>query len=199
MEVLQEGTFYRVGGVKKIVTDVRLIVATNRNLERMVKEGQFREDLYYRISVFPIKLPPLRERIEDLYSIIEDTLPSICERLEIEPLMLTDEALQKMKQYQWPGNIRELENVLEKAAVISEGNFIRAEDVILDNNVAGNQISKNLKEKMRSYEKELIQAAFVQFAGNRKAVAEYLGISKTNLFEKVHQYGIDENPEEKKI
>ncbi len=199
LEVLQEGTFYRVGGVKKIVTDVRLIVATNRNLERMVKEGQFREDLYYRISVFPIKLPPLRERIEDLYSIIEDTLPSICERLEIEPLMLTDEALQKMKQYQWPGNIRELENVLEKAAVISEGNFIRAEDVILDNNVAGNQISKNLKEKMRSYEKELIQAAFVQFAGNRKAVAEYLGISKTNLFEKVHQYGIDENPEEKKI
>ena len=199
LEVLQEGTFYRVGGVKKIVTDVRLIVATNRNLEHMVKEGQFREDLYYRISVFPIKLPPLRERIEDLYSIIEDTLPSICERLEIEPLMLTDEALQKMKQYQWPGNIRELENVLEKAAVISEGNFIRAEDVILDNNVAGNQISKNLKEKMRSYEKELIQAAFVQFAGNRKAVAEYLGISKTNLFEKVHQYGIDENPEEKKI
>ena len=199
LEVLQEGTFYRVGGVKKIVTDVRLIVATNRNLERMVKEGQFREDLYYRISVFPIKLPPLRERIEDLYSIIEDTLPSICERLEIDPLMLTDEALQKMKQYQWPGNIRELENVLEKAAVISEGNFIRAEDVILDNNVAGNQISKNLKEKMRSYEKELIQAAFVQFAGNRKAVAEYLGISKTNLFEKVHQYGIDENPEEKKI
>lgn len=199
LEVLQEGTFYRVGGVKKIVTDVRLIVATNRNLERMVKEGQFREDLYYRISVFPIKLPPLRERIEDLYSIIEDTLPSICERLEIEPLMLTDEALQKMKQYQWPGNIRELENVLEKAAVISEGNFIRAEDVVLDNNVAGNQISRTLKEKMRSYEKELIQAAFVQFAGNRKAVAEHLGISKTNLFEKVHQYGIDENPEEKKI
>lgn len=198
LEVLQEGTFYRVGGVKKILTDVRLIVATNRNLERMVKEGQFREDLYYRISVFPIKLPPLRERIEDLYSIIEDTLPGICQRLEIEPLMLTDGALQKMKQYNWPGNIRELENVLEKAAVVSEGSFIRAEDVNLDNSVAGNQIARNLKEKLRSYEKELIQAAFEQFSGNRKLVAEYLGISKTNLFEKVHQYGIDEHPEEKK-
>lgn len=199
LEVLQEGTFYRVGGVKKIRTDVRLIVATNRNLERMVKEGQFREDLYYRISVFPIKLPPLRERIEDLYSIIEDTLPGICQRLEIEPLMLTDGALQKMKQYNWPGNIRELENVLEKAAVVSEGSFIRAEDVNLDNSVAGNQIARNLKEKLRGYEKELIQAAFEQFSGNRKLVAEYLGISKTNLFEKVHQYGIDEHPEEKKI
>lgn len=199
LEVLQEGTFYRVGGVKKIRTDVRLIVATNRNLERMVKEGQFREDLYYRISVFPIKLPPLRERIEDMYSIIEDTLPGICQRLEIEPLMLTDGALQKMKQYNWPGNIRELENVLEKAAVVSEGSFICAEDVNLENSVAGNQIARNLKEKLRGYEKELIQAAFEQFSGNRKLVAEYLGISKTNLFEKVHQYGIDEHPEEKKI
>ena len=199
LEVLQEGTFYRVGGTRKISTDVRLIVATNRDLERMVKEGKFREDLYYRISVFPIKLPPLRERIADLYSIIEDTLPAICARLEIEPLMLTDDALQKMKQYQWPGNIRELENVLEKAAVLSEGNFIRADDVILDNHIAGSAITRSLKEKMKLYEKELIQAAFVQFSGNRRLVAEYLGVSKTNLFEKVHQYGIDEYPEEKKL
>ena len=99
MEVLQDGTFYRVGGVKKISTDVRLIVATNRNLEQMVKEGKFREDLYYRISVFPIKLPPLRDRIADLYSIIEDTLPLIYSRLEVEPMILTDDALQKMKKY----------------------------------------------------------------------------------------------------
>lgn len=195
LEVLQEGTFYRVGGVKKISSDVRLIVATNRNLEKMVKNGQFREDLYYRISVFPIHLPPLRERIEDLYSIIEDTLPQICERLEIEPLMLTDAAMKKMKEYQWTGNIRELENVLEKAAVLSEGNFIREEDVILENSISGNQISKTLKEKLREYEKELIQNAFVQYSGNRRLVAESLGISKTNLFEKIHQYGIDEYPE----
>lgn len=195
LEVLQEGTFYRVGGVKKISSDVRLIVATNRNLEKMVKDGQFREDLYYRISVFPIHLPPLRERIDDLYSIIEDTLPEICERLDIEPLMMTDEALEKMKPYQWPGNIRELENVLEKAAVLSEGNFIRAEDVVLENSIAGSRLSKTLKEKLRDYEKELIQNAFSQFSGNRRMVAEYLGISKTNLFEKIHQYGIDEKSE----
>ena len=199
LEVLQDGTFYRVGGVKKISTDVRLIVATNRNLEQMVKEGKFREDLYYRISVFPIKLPPLRERIADLYSIIEDTLPLICSRLEVEPMILTDDALQKMKQYRWPGNIRELENVLEKAAVISEGNFIHAEDIKLDNSIAGSPIAKSLKEKMKLYEKELIQTAFEQFSGNRRLVAEYLGISKTNLFEKVHQYGIDEEPEERNI
>lgn len=199
LEVLQDGTFYRVGGVKKISTDVRLIVATNRNLEQMVKEGKFREDLYYRISVFPIKLPPLRDRIADLYSIIEDTLPLIYSRLEVEPMILTDDALQKMKQYRWPGNIRELENVLEKAAVISEGNFIHAEDIKLDNSIAGSPIAKSLKEKMKLYEKELIQTAFEQFSGNRRLVAEYLGISKTNLFEKVHQYGIDEKPEERNV
>ena len=102
LEVLQEETFYRVGGTRKISADVRLIVATNRNLEEMVKQGKFREDLYYRINVFPIHLPPLRERVDDLYSIIEDTLPNICERLEIEPLMLAQSALDKMKKYTWP-------------------------------------------------------------------------------------------------
>ena len=152
-----------------------------------------------RIIVFPIKLPPLRDRIADLYSIIEDTLPLIYSRLEVEPMILTDDALQKMKQYRWPGNIRELENVLEKAAVISEGNFIHAQDIKLDNSIAGSPIAKSLKEKMKLYEKELIQTAFEQFSGNRRLVAEYLGISKTNLFEKVHQYGIDEKPEERNV
>lgn len=145
LEVLQEGTFYRVGGTRKISADVRLIVATNRNLEEMVKQGHFREDLYYRINVFPIHLPPLRERVDDLYSIIEDTLPNICERLEIEPLMLTQKALDKMSGYTWPGNIRELENVLEKAAVMAEGSLIREEDVVLENPIAGNRIASTLR------------------------------------------------------
>ena len=199
LEVLQEGTFYRVGGIKKISADVRLIVATNKNLEEMVRTGRFREDLYYRINVFPIHLPPLRERINDLESIAGDTLPHICERLETDNLMLTNEALEKMKGYSWPGNIRELENVLEKAAVMAEGSFIRKEDIILDNPIAEKNILLTLKEKMEAYEKELIKETFEKFRGNRRRTAEALGISKTNLFEKIRKYNIDEKNESGEI
>lgn len=192
LEVLQEGTFYRVGGTKKISADIRLIVATNKNLEKMVKEGRFRKDLYYRINVFPIHLPPLRERIDDLYSIIGDTLPSICQRLETDTLMLTSQAFEKMRAYSWPGNIRELENILEKAVVMADEHFIREEDIVLDNSVDGISCPSTLKEKLAAYEKEIIQAAFIRFNGNRKQMADFLGISKTNLFDKVHKYGIGE-------
>lgn len=195
LEVLQEGTFYRVGGIRKISADVRLIVATNKDLEKMVKAGQFREDLYYRINVFPIQLPPLRERISDLESIVGDTLPLICERLETDNLMLTNQALEKMKQYSWPGNIRELENVLEKAAVMAEGSFIREEDIVLDNPVAKNKLLVTLKDKMEAYEKEIVKQTFLQFNRNRRKTAEALGISKTNLFDKLHKYDIEESEE----
>ena len=190
LEVLQEGTFYRVGGTRKISSDVRLITATNKDLEKMVKNGSFREDLYYRINVFPINLPPLKERISDLYSIIGDTLPDICERLEIDNLMLTNPALEKMKKYSWPGNIRELENVLEKAAVMAEGSFIREEDIVLDTPV-GRIYPETLKEKLAEYEKEIIKSEYEKFNGNRRKMAEALGISKTNLFDKLNRYGIE--------
>ena len=192
LEVLQEGTFYRVGGTKKIRADIRLIVATNRNLEEMVKEGKFREDLYYRICVFPIHLPPLRERLADLYSIIEDTLPQICTNLEIEPLMLTQPALTKMKKYHWPGNIRQLENALEKAAVMADGQLIREEDVVLGNPLTGEADTGSLKTRMEACEKNIVKEAYELFHGNRKEMADFLGISKTNLFEKIHKYGIEE-------
>lgn len=195
LEVIQEGTFYRVGGIKKISADVRLIVATNRNLEKMVKDNKFREDLYYRINVFPIKLPPLRERLNDLYSIIDDTLPAICKRLEIEPLMVTSQAFEKMKKYSWPGNIRELENVLEKAAVMADENFIREEDIVIADKGANNYATSTLKEKMNEYEREIIFNAFEKFNGNRKQMADYLGISKTNLFEKIHKYKLYDDGE----
>lgn len=193
LEVLQEGTFYRVGGTEKISTDIRLIVATNRNLENLVRERKFREDLYYRINVFPIHLPPLRERVDDLYSIIEDTLPTICERLEIEPMMLSQAAIEKMSAYSWPGNIRELENILEKAAVLADENLIRAEDIVLNKPIAEMQNGHTLKEKTEAYEKETIQAAYEKFAGDRKKIAAYLGLSKTNLFDKIRKYRIGED------
>ena len=121
LEVLQNRTFYRVGGTKKLETNIRVIAATNRDLKKEIEEKRFREDLYYRINVFPVEIPPLRERSESIYEIISDILPEICSRLEIEPLIVSSQALEKMEKYSWPGNIRELENVLEKAAIFSDG------------------------------------------------------------------------------
>lgn len=190
LEVLQENTFYRVGGTKKITVDIRLIVATNKNLEKMVRDGLFREDLYYRINVFPIHLPPLRERTQDMYSIIEDTLPGICQRLDMDMPIINHEAMMEIQSYNWPGNIRELENVLEKAAVMSEDNVIKKEDIIIGEAVKGVQIAKTLKEKMNDYEKSIVNEAYERFNGDRKMMEEYLGVSKTNLFEKIHKYGL---------
>lgn len=192
LEVLQEGTFYRVGGTKKISVDIRLIVATNRNLEKMVRDELFREDLYYRINVFPINLPPLRDRIDDMYSIIDDTLPDICRRLDIEVPIIEQDAMEEMQKYSWPGNIRELENILEKAAVMSENNIIKKEDIIIDNRTQKGLAAQTLKEKLSEYEKILITDAYERFKGNRREISDYLGISKTNLFEKIHKYGLDE-------
>ena len=143
-------------------------------------------------KVFPIHLPPLRERLADLYNIIEDALPQICTNLEIEPLILTQAALAKMRKYHWPGNIRELENVLEKAAVMADGQLIREEDVVLGNPLLGNAEEQNLKERLNEYEKKIIKEAYELFDGDRKEMAAFLGISKTNLFEKIHKYGIEE-------
>lgn len=190
LEVLQESTFYRVGGTKKIAVDIRLIVATNRNLEKMVRDGLFREDLYYRINVFPIHLPPLRERTDDMYSIMEDTLPAICKRLDMEVPVIQQDAMDKIRGYSWPGNIRELENVLEKAAVMSENNMITSDDIVINNNVTCN-VAMTLKDRMADYEKMVIMETYEKFDGNRKQMAEYLGMSKTNLFEKIHKYGLE--------
>lgn len=193
LEVLQDGTFYRVGGVQKIRADVRLIVATNRDLKEMVGQGRFREDLYYRICVFPIRLPPLRERIDDLYSMVEDILPQICERFEVGPFMLTQEAFARLVAYSWPGNIRELENVLEKAAVMAEGSFIHAEDIQFERGQPLASRPSTLKEKLASYEKELLDEAYRQCGGDRRRMADVLGLSKTNLFDKIKKYGIGED------
>lgn len=190
LEVLQDGTFYRVGGTKKIQANVRLIVATNRNLEQLVKDNKFREDLFYRINVFPIHLPPLRERVEDLYGIVQDALPGICNRLEIEPLMLSMGAFDKLSAYNWPGNIRELENVLEKAAVLAEGGIIHGDDIVIEGAMNVDYASKSLKKRMEEYEKSIIEDTLAMFKGNRRQAAEYLQLSKTNMFDKIHRYGL---------
>ena len=190
LEVIQNRTFYRVGGTEKININVRLIAATNRNLKERVAAREFREDLYYRINVFPIQLPPLRKRKEEIFKIVTDILPEICEKLEIEPLLINIDALEKIKQYDWPGNIRELENILEKAAILSDGKIILSEDIILPEPQELNMRAVTLKEQKELCEKQAIITALNMYNGDKEKAAQYLDIGRTNLYDKIKKYNI---------
>ncbi len=193
LEVLQNKTFYRVGGTKKYEVDVRLIAATNRDLKQLVREKRFREDLYYRINVFPVEIPPLRNRVDSMYSIVMDILPDICSRLEMEPVLLSHQAYGKIVQYPWPGNIRELENVLEKAVILCDGKIILAEDIILAETGGFTAAAVTLQEVREQAEKQAIESALQMFHGDKNKAARFLDIGRSNMFEKVKKYHIQLN------
>ncbi len=132
LQVLQDKSFYRVGGTEKVQVDVRVIAASNKNLEREMLEGRFREDLYYRINVFPYGYPPLRERIEDIHILADTILPRICEEIGCAHKRISAEAMKLLTKYNWPGNVRELENILERAINLSEGKTILSKHIALD-------------------------------------------------------------------
>lgn len=190
LEVIQNRTFYRVGGTEKININVRLIAATNCDLKERVAARKFREDLYYRINVFPIQLPPLRERKEEIFTIVTDILPEVCEKVEIEPLSINFEALQKIKEYDWPGNIRELENILEKAAILSDGKIILPEDIILPEPQELEVEAITLKEQRELCEKQAIITALNMYNGDKERAARYLDIGRTTMYDKIEKYNI---------
>lgn len=199
LEVLQNRTYFRVGGEKKKHANIRLIAATNKDLDVLVKKKKFRDDLYYRINVFPIQLPPLKERMDSFFNILRDLLPDICDRLEIGQQVLSAEALQKLKAYDWPGNIRELENVIEKACILSDGKIIMPEDVELSARQPERDRQKNkdeftrrsLKLQREAFEKEVIRNTLKETGGSKTRAAEILEIGKTSLFEKIKKYGLE--------
>ncbi|QIB70632.1 sigma-54-dependent Fis family transcriptional regulator [Aminipila butyrica] len=195
LEVIQEKTFYRVGGNEKIHINCRFITATNRDLKQMIHDRSFREDLYYRINVFPIDLLPLRERIEDIQLLSSVLLPKICKRLEIEPLILSSQAIEKMKQYNWPGNIRELENILEKASVLCDNKIIFPEHLDLPTPPGSSEIADgfySLKEELEMTEKKIILRALIENNFEKGRTAKSLKIGRTNLFEKIRKYELEE-------
>lgn len=194
LEVIQEKTFYRVGGNEKIHINCRFITATNRDLKQRIMEKSFREDLYYRINVFPIHLPPLRERLDDIQMISSVLLPKICQRLEIEPLMLSPQAIHKMKQYNWPGNIRELENILEKASILCDNKIIFPEHLDITpcaEGSAADESERGLKEKLEIAEREIILKSLIANNFERGKTAQSLKIGRTNLFEKIRKYRLE--------
>lgn len=190
LEVLQTQTFFRVGGTKKVNVNVRIIAATNRDLKKMVTEGSFRIDLFYRLNVVPIQIPPLRERLLEMKRMSLKMLSSICDRLEIQPLFLSNAAFEILVSHSWPGNLRELENVLEHAAIMCDDHVIQPEH--LNINSFNLPLSKSLKDIVDQFERQIILDHLNANSWSKSKVAELLGIGRTTLFEKMKRYNLEE-------
>ena len=188
LNVLQDKKIYRVGSTKPIDIDVRVITASNRNIEEEVNKGNFRQDLYYRINVFPICIPPLRERKKDLYLLADSILKGLLLKYGMTAKKLSKEAMNMIISYDWPGNVRELENVIERAITVCDGNLIYAEHLTIRKS---ENRKKSLKARIEMDEKRIIEEALVRHHGDRKNVIKELELSKSVFYEKVKKYGID--------
>ncbi|HEV3058863.1 MAG TPA: sigma-54 dependent transcriptional regulator [Vicinamibacterales bacterium] len=195
LRAIQEGEIERVGGTKPIKTDFRLIAATNADLEKAVKEGRFREDLYYRINVIPIKMPPLRERSEDIPQLVEFFLKRYSVRFRKRINQITEPTMTVLKKHWWPGNIRELENLIERLVAMSDKDYIGEEDLPLEFQLAqlephGARTSSLFEDATNTFERSFIMRALERNGGNVTATAEYLGIPLSTLKYKIDRLGI---------
>ena len=198
LRVLQEHQFERVGGTEKIGVDVRIIAATNKELEQKIKDGTFREDLYYRLNVVSIKIPPLRERKEDILPMIESFIEKYCKENNKEKLEVSKEVVDTLMKYNYPGNVRELENIIERAVVLTRAHskVITLNDIPM--NIKGFKEEKSigsldegtLTEQVEALEKQLIFDALQQSGGNQTKAGKLLGLTERNLRYKLKKYNI---------
>jgi len=208
LRVLQERSFERIGGSRTVNVDVRVISATNQNLEDAVKTGRFREDLYYRINVIPIDIPPLRERPEDLPLLCDFFMEKHAKRFERSALRISDEALSVFMGYGWPGNVRELENTLERMLVLKDDDVVTPYD--LSEKMTGKKLPQlpeiaggdddpdinpfvqgiDLNAALIEYEKRLLHHALQLHGGVKSQAARYLNINRTTLIEKMKRLGL---------
>ncbi len=193
LRVLQEQTFQKVGGQQPITVDVRVIAATNKDLQSEIARGTFRDDLYYRLNVIPIDVPPLRDRGNDIILLAEHFLRRFAAETGNPRKRLSSGAAAKLKSYYWPGNVRELRNVSERLAILLRSDTIEPEDIPLGaRESAPAEIAANLtlKEARDAFEKQYILGRLREFAGNVSRTADALGVERSNLYRKLHAYGI---------
>jgi len=196
LRVLEEGEMYRIGGVKPIYVDVRIISATNRNLYKHVKQKKFRSDLFYRLNVLNIDIPPLRERLDDIDPLAKHILICLTRRLGKNVGGFSDSALKVLKNYYWPGNVRELRNCIERAVIMLDSDIINKNDLqlIVNTEKEGEQHGEIVP--LSVMEKEMIVRGLDKFGDDcegKRNTAEALGISLRTLYNKINQYGLKKN------
>jgi two-component system nitrogen regulation response regulator NtrX len=190
LRVLQEGEFHRVGGEQIIKVSVRVISATNRDLGGMVAQEKFREDLYYRLSVVPIRVPALRERPQDIRALAEYFLEDFCARNNFRPKTLEPAVLPVLEAYNWPGNARELRNVIERMAILSPGEQITREAIPVEIRVQRDGPKSTIQEARESAEREHILRALEESRWNVSGAARALGMERTNLHKRIRALGL---------
>jgi DNA-binding NtrC family response regulator len=186
LRVLQERCFERLGGLESITVDTRVIAATNRDLKKLVGEGSFREDLYYRLNVFPISIPPLRERKKAIPFLAEYLVDRLARKLGRHIKSISEDAMKRLVSYPWPGNIRELENTIERAMILSKSSVLEMQMPAIE----AKSGVENLN--IKSVEKKAIENALKMADGNRRSASEILGISLRALHYKIKEFGINE-------
>ncbi|TAL22012.1 MAG: sigma-54-dependent Fis family transcriptional regulator [Nitrospirae bacterium] len=200
LRVLQEGEIERVGGLKAIKIDVRVIAASNKDLEKAVSEKTFREDLFYRLSVFPVKIPPLRERAEDIPLLADFFLNKYCMELKTSLKSISNETMELLVNYSWKGNVRELENTIERAIILCDGRTISPEHISLSplpleaglkNLPMNGTLEDASKEALRIAETQRIIKALKETKGNKSRAAEILQVSYKTLLTKIKEYHIE--------
>jgi transcriptional regulator with GAF, ATPase, and Fis domain len=205
LRVLQEREFQRLGGTRVLRTDARIVAATNRDLASAIKNGQFREDLYYRLNVFAINLPPLRNRKDDVLPLAEAFLAEIGKSLGYPPAGISRDAREALVAYHWPGNVRELRNILERAAILCEGGLITSDHLTLvpatpparpaaDSEPATTPPAAPAAPgdgSLASVEKSLIEQALKEARFNKSKAAKQLGLTRTQLYVRLKRYGLE--------
>jgi len=197
LRILQQKNFERLGGTKTVDVDVRVIAATNMDLKELIRQKKFREDLYYRLSVFPLHIPALRERLDDVPALAEYFIEKYCREMKKPPRSLTRDALNLLEKYHWPGNVRELENTIERAVILAEGKKIspehlairirRTDEIQLREGAGLKEIGSHAQAQA---ERGTIIRVLKEVRGNKRKCAKVLKIDYTTLFDKMKRYGI---------
>ena len=201
LRAIEEGEIERVGAITFMKLDVRIVAASNKDLEKAVEEKKFREDLFYRLNVFPVKVPPLRERKEDIPILVEYFINKYCNEMKTPVKSVSKEALDILMGYHWKGNVRELENTIERAVILCDGDVITPEHFVLSKEVVSGPVTafsstegtleSVAKEALRTAETKRISSALHETRGNKSKAAEILQVSYKTLLTKIKEYGIE--------
>jgi len=201
LRAIEEGEIERVGSITSMTLDVRIVAASNKDLEKAVEEKKFREDLFYRLNVFPVRIPPLRERKEDVPLLVEYFINKYCHEIKTPVKSVSKEALEILMGYHWKGNVRELENTMERAVILCDGDVITPDHFLLSKEVVSGTVTAYsstsgtlesvAKEALRTAETKRISSALHETRGNKSKAAEILQVSYKTLLTKIKEYGIE--------